>query len=310
MGVASTIPATKSKALNIVRGIASNPAGRLVVHQGIDLNTQRFLMEATGFMFNSKAGSMFANVKKGAAHELAAPMGVKSKRPLQAPDDKRRALRGSEHDEDAEEEARRSASSRQRKERSGRPRPFPDRIAVHPVHVSCCDTPCAQCGSRGTDGTIYGDTYYCEVCWPLLGLDTLASSSAAAAGFSPSSLGGRGEEGATGVWSPTEAAHQVAGSSSRASAVQSGKPPQRTKMSCSSCGAASHSGQWGGGTYASDFYCGGCWKRWRGGGRPHDGGGFHTDVSTTDNDYESGTDATIINSDVASATDGSDVEWW
>merc|ERR1740121_334465 len=262
-------------------------------------------MEATGFMFNSKAGSMFANVK-GAAHELAAAPAKTKRLPLAGGEKRRQAtLRGHASsgggDDDEQDEADRdfaAAAMRRRKDRAGggggdsqRPRPFPERVGAQPVHVACCDTPCGQCGARGTDGTIYGDTYYCEVCWPLLGLGGGGTSSLPA----------------------TAAAVQVEGQTSRSGSAQPAKP----KMTCSSCGAASHSGQWGGGAYSSAFYCSGCWRRWQGGGRPLGGGGsfggasgFHTDVSTTDNDLDSGTDATIINSDVASATDGSDAEWW
>lgn len=291
MGVSPNIAQVKSRAIAISRQIASSPTSRLVCLQLPHLNTHRFAMEATGFMYNSRAGAMFANVsgKKGkAAGETAAVQAKRRPFLTNKTAGSSSDARGGRQEDDAEEEASRSRGSREPAQRdrghSEPPRPFPEFINARPVHVSSCDTPCGQCGSRGMDGTIYGDSYYCKVCWPKLGLTTGASSASPPGGF-------------------------VVESGAAASSSQ--PPPARAKTRCSACGAHSRSGQYGGGAYASEFYCGACWSGWRGTGRGRpEGAGFFTDVSTTDNDYDSGTDGTVINSDCVSAASVSDVEWW
>mmetsp|Transcript_45784 Transcript_45784/g.131257 ORF Transcript_45784/g.131257 Transcript_45784/m.131257 type:complete len:581 (+) Transcript_45784:144-1886(+) len=272
MGVGSTIANTKNRAMLISRSIACSPAGRLVANQHLELNTHRFAMEAMGFGFNSKSGSMFANVKKGAAAHETAPL--RTKKPLPMGHSRGGPLKGAAEEEDDEDEEARYGDDQGRGTASGsskhtkeRPRPFPERVAMRPVHVSSCDTPCARCGTQGTDGTIYGDFYYCDGCWPRVGRNMEAGGASVAAG-------------------------------QQASSRREGE--QRTRFRCTSCSTSTHSGQWGAGMHASEFFCNTCWRRWSGG---------PSDVSTTDNDNDSGTDATIINSDCVSATDGSDTDW-
>merc|ERR1712039_1088985 len=38
-----------------------------------------------------------------------------------------------------------------------------------PIPVAGSNTACGQCGDQNVDGVIYGDSFFCDKCWPLMG---------------------------------------------------------------------------------------------------------------------------------------------
>mmetsp|Transcript_39153 Transcript_39153/g.101228 ORF Transcript_39153/g.101228 Transcript_39153/m.101228 type:complete len:623 (-) Transcript_39153:54-1922(-) len=275
MSVAGNIGQAKSRCLSIVKSMTALPSARLIAHITCDFDITQYTQDSIAFLYNAQSGQMFANVggkvkqkkKKTAAAETIAwsPVGTLADKP-----------RESQMDADWPPQQKRQTQRERDCKAGASPRPFPDLIGTQPINVGSYDASCAQCGSRGMDGTIYGDTFYCQTCWPRMGLAD-------------------GEDSATdeemGIALP-----------SRSRPRRTAKQGPGEQAPCTWCGAASSNGKWGQGAYAWNYYCSPCWNQWQ--GTPATG-----DIST-DDPTDSGTDGTIFDSDGICFSDGSDSEWW
>mmetsp|Transcript_84756 Transcript_84756/g.182760 ORF Transcript_84756/g.182760 Transcript_84756/m.182760 type:complete len:660 (-) Transcript_84756:32-2011(-) len=303
MAVAPNLAATKARALTIVKNIAQLPSARLLAHQHCQFDLFQFNADNAAFMFNSLSGQMFSNVKGAAkkkkavaAHETLALDSSGSKEPASL------GQRPWEGDGDVESQEqllqqRKTVRERGATQGGAAPQPFPDHIGAQPIRVGAYDdASCGQCGSRGMDGTIYGDVFYCRTCWPRMGLDPAeASATDEEAGAAPA---GRVATRRSAAARGPHASQKVAGD---------------VHQACTWCGKFSPGGQWGRGAYAWNYYCPPCWGQWQGppGAAPGGaagGNGFSTDISTDVTD--SGTEGTVFDSDGICFTDGSDSEWW
>lgn len=180
--IAPNIQAAKALGARKLQALVNQPTVRQAVNvMGGYFDWARMSKEATQFEHNSRIGSMFAQlISKGAtsAETMDTSTLIAPKKPraqttvvhsggrdsswgTQGAPEKRK--------EDEEEEERRKKEETQRPPRSA-PQPFAQQIGMQPIPVSACDSPCAQCGTKGTDGTIYGNSYYCETCWVRSGL--------------------------------------------------------------------------------------------------------------------------------------------
>merc|ERR1719203_2534496 len=268
----------------MVKSMTRSPSCRLVSNLTTNLDYERFAKEATMFNFNAVNGtmsSMGAGQNRSRKSKGASAQAIEVQHSPLEGQNQSLAVSSSGHADRGSWKSKKVPKPEEKQEGNeaqhrGTPQPFASQLSLQPVQVSACDTPCGQCGSRGTDGTIYGDAYYCEPCWSRMGL--LPAARAAPNGSMQQQL------------------------------LPEGKPRQRKpKSTCMTCERSTSIGQ----SDAGNFYCGRCWSAWRG-TAAGSGTGFSTDVSTeyTEFDYDSGTDGTIINSDCVTLTDTSDTEWW
>eukprot|EP00930_Biecheleria_cincta_P069087 TRINITY_DN56872_c0_g1_i1.p1 TRINITY_DN56872_c0_g1~~TRINITY_DN56872_c0_g1_i1.p1 ORF type:complete len:601 (+),score=115.81 TRINITY_DN56872_c0_g1_i1:55-1857(+) len=298
---------TKATAFEMAVRMASHPYARLsaMVQSGISIH--RFNHEANGLFLCSQMGQMvFPGVKKEANKKVASE--------TIAVEDFRKAIRGpraakpggqqrmkgklrQDSASDAEDEADDAA------EGCAEPQPFPSTTGhARPVQLpqaaaqAAGISACARCGDQGSSGTAYGGRFFCDRCWPSVraGASQPEGMVCARCGDSRDLF-------------PDGTSYQCRMCGPGVGLVAPGGRKEDGNKLCATCGACSPAlaGRHGGGAYSSHFYCNGCWRKWE--AWPAKLEEPPTDIGT-DHSHDSGTEGTILDSDRACFTSGSDME--
>lgn len=299
---------TKATAFEMAVRMASHPYARLCAMVQSQITTRRFSDEAYGLHLCGQLGQMsFPGVKK---EESSMPKKAVSE--TIALEDFRKGIRGpraaasgqqrvkgklrQDSASDAEDEADDNAEGC-----TEEPQPFPSTTGhARPVQLpqaAAGISACAQCGERGSSGTAYGGRFFCDRCWPSVRAGTIQQPQGvvcARCGDSRDLF-------------PDGNSYQCRMCGPGVGLVTQGGKKEDAKKLCATCGAGGPSlaGRHGGGAYSSHFYCNGCWGRWE--AWPGKLEEPPTDIGT-DHSHDSGTEGTVLDSDRACFTSGSEME--
>jgi len=239
--VGSSIANTKNRAMLMARALASAPATRLVANHHLDLDTHRFAREALGFQFNSKSGSMFANIKGENVDVLA------TKRPIKRLTTGSKADNADKEDEDGANQKAQSSSATKKKET---PKPFPSRATL----VESSELPCARCGGEGLSGTNSGDFFYCSRCLPRADARPISQATTVQTPIPVDAC-----DLPCGVCQGQGAAGMISGNDFYCkNCWNTWESAQNSAKTCCYCGVSGVAGS----SYGAEYYCTPCWSWW------------------------------------------------
>eukprot|EP00931_Biecheleriopsis_adriatica_P117030 TRINITY_DN92595_c0_g1_i1.p1 TRINITY_DN92595_c0_g1~~TRINITY_DN92595_c0_g1_i1.p1 ORF type:complete len:545 (-),score=94.65 TRINITY_DN92595_c0_g1_i1:179-1813(-) len=284
--------ATKATAFQFARRIAASPLARFACAVQPVLDILRFDQECRGLQLSSITGEQnFPGVKKTSDEVQAAIRKPRAK--------------VTEDEKGASEFADNSASDADVEESScpaSAPQPFPSATGnLRPVQVTEVAarmglSQCVTCGAKDRSGTVYGHQLYCHRCWEERSR-AAQPETMVPQGLHCARCGDGRDLVPLGDSYECKMCGPGAGLLSTACASPAGP-------FCATCSKAA-SGRYGAGAYSKDFYCDSCWRKWE--AWPAVPEELPTDVGT-DQSNDSGTEATVIDSERARFTSGSDME--
>lgn len=142
--VSPTFATVKSCSFGIAKQLASAPGDiRSCVRAWKEYELGHFYREGKGMVIAMSTGKMFANVKSARTKSESTSKDPEASKtpPASLPEEGR-----------SKAVARAANTSR-------------------PIPVAGSEAACGQCGDQNVDGVIYGDSFFCESCWPLMGHD-------------------------------------------------------------------------------------------------------------------------------------------